>query len=158
MTLDGLPLFKPPYFRVTAIDMNKGERLWMSPLGNGPRSHRLLKDLNLGPLGGDYHRGSVLVTKTLLFVSTSALHSRGVPERAPWAKWADPEDDQTLIYVFDKSSGALLGKVPLEGLSAAAPMTYLHRGRQYLVVATGGGLTSELVALGLPEPAQESAR
>ena len=70
MTVDGLPLFKPPYFRVTAIDMNKGERLWMAPLGNGPRNHPLLKDLNLSPLGGDYHRASVLVTKTLLFVTT----------------------------------------------------------------------------------------
>jgi quinoprotein glucose dehydrogenase len=155
MTVEGLPLFKPPYFRVTAIDMTKGEHLWMSPLGNGPRNHPLLKDLNLGPLGGDYHRGSVLVTKTLLFVSMSALHSRGVPERAPWAKWADPEDDQTLIYVFDKSSGTLLRKVALEGLSAASPMTYLYRGRQYLVVATGGGLTSELVALGVPVTSQQ---
>ena len=105
MTVDGLPLFKPPYFRVTAIDMSKGERLWMSPLGNGPRNHPLLKELNLPPLGGDYHRGSVLVTKTLLFVSMSALHSRGVPELAPWAQWADPADARHLMYVFDKLSG-----------------------------------------------------
>jgi quinoprotein glucose dehydrogenase len=150
MTLDGLPLFKPPYFRLTAIDMSKGERLWMSPLGNGPRSHPLIKDLNLGPLGGDYQRGSVLVTKTLLFVTMSALHSRGVPERAPWAQWADPEDEKRLMYVFDKATGTLLRSIELEGLSAAAPMTYQHRGRQYIVVATGGGLNSEIVALGLP--------
>jgi quinoprotein glucose dehydrogenase len=149
MTLDGLPLFKPPYFRLTAIDMNKGERVWMSPLGNGPRNHPLLKDLNLGPLGGDYQRGSVLVTKTLLFVTMSALHSRGGPERAPWSKFADPDDERKLMYVFDKASGALLRSVELDGLSAAAPMTYVHNGRQYIVVATGGGLTSEIVALGV---------
>jgi quinoprotein glucose dehydrogenase len=154
MTVDGLPLFKPPYFRVTAIDMNKGEQLWMSPLGNGPRSHPLLKELNLPPLGGDYQRGSVLVTKTLLFVSMSGLHSRGVPERAPWAQWADPADERNLIYVFDKLSGTLVRTIELEGLSAAAPMTYVYRGRQYIVVATGGGLTSEVVALGLPATSQ----
>jgi quinoprotein glucose dehydrogenase len=147
MTVDGLPLFKPPYFRVTAIDMNKGERLWMAPLGNGPRNHPLLKDLSLPPLGGDYHRASVLVTKTLLFVTVSGLHSRGVPERAPWAQWADPADARNLLSVFDKTSGALLRTIELDGLSAAAPMTYLHQGRQYLIVATGGGPTSELVAL-----------
>ena len=154
MTVDGLPLFKPPYFRVTAIDMNKGEQLWMSPLGNGPRTHPLLKGLNLPPLGGDYQRGSVLVTKTLLFVSMSALHSRGVPERAPWAQWADPADARNLIYVFDKSSGTLLRAIELDGLSAAAPMTYMHGGRQYIVMATGGGLTSEIVALALPAAGQ----
>jgi glucose dehydrogenase len=152
MTVDGLPLFKPPYFRVTAIDMNAGERVWMAPLGNGPRSHPLLKDLNLPPLGGDFHRASVLVTKTLLFVTTSALHSRGVPERAPWAPWADPADARNLVYVFDKASGRPLHTIELDGLSAAAPMTYVHQGRQYLVVATGGGPTSELVALALGGP------
>jgi quinoprotein glucose dehydrogenase len=150
MTVDDLPLFKPPYFRLTAIDMNKGEHLWMAPLGNGPRRHPLLKDLDLPPLGGDYQRGSVLVTKTLVFVSMSALHSRGVPERASWSAWADPADDRNLMYVFDKSSGALLRAIEIEGLSAAAPMTYRYLGRQYIVVATGGGQTSEIVALGLP--------
>jgi quinoprotein glucose dehydrogenase len=154
VTLDGLPLFKPPYFRLTAIDMSKGERLWTSPLGNGPRTHPLLQGLGLGPLGGDYQRGSVLVTKTLLFVTMSALHSRGTPERAPWAKYADPDDERKLMYVFDKTSGTLLRSIELDGLSAAAPMTYVHRGRQYIVVATGGGLTSEIVALGLPAAAE----
>ncbi len=149
MTIDGLPLFKPPYFRVTAIDMSKGEHLWMSPIGNGPRNHPLLKELNVPPLGGDYQRGSVLVTKTLLFVSMSALHSRGGPEPAPWARWADPADMRNLMYVFDKSSGTLLKTIELDGRSAAAPMTYLYRGRQYIVVATGGGPTSEVVALAL---------
>mgnify|MGYP001422089015 CR=1 FL=1 len=147
MTLDGLPLFKPPYFKVTAIDMKKGETLWTSPLGNGPRRHPLLEGLNVPPLGGDYQRGSVLVTKTLLFVAMSGLHSRGVPEPAPWAKWTDPADARNLLYVFDKLSGALIRAVELEGLSAAAPMTYTHNGRQYIVVATGGGPTSEVVAL-----------
>ena len=149
MTLEGLPLFKPPYFRVSAIDMSAGEQLWMSPIGNGPRSHPLLRGLNLPPLGGDYHRGSVMVTKTLLFVSMSAMHSQGVPQRAAWAEWADPDDERVLFYVFDKQSGDLLHTMELDGFSAAAPMTYEHEGRQYIVVATGSGPGSGLVAMSL---------
>jgi quinoprotein glucose dehydrogenase len=150
MTLDGLTLFKPPYFRLTAIDMSKGDRLWMKPLGNGPLNHPLLKDLNLPPLGGPYHRGAVLVTKTLLFVSVSALASTGVPERPAWSQWGDPDDDRRLIYVFDKQSGQLLHTIELDSLSTAAPMTYLSGGRQYIAVAAGGGRTSEIVAMSLP--------
>lgn len=157
MTLDGLPLFKPPYFKVTAIDMKKGETLWTSPLGNGPRRHPLLQGLDLPPLGGDYQRGSVLVTKTLLIVAMSAVHSRGVPERAPWAEWRDPADERNLIYVFDKLTGSLIRTVELDGMSAAAPMTYVHAGRQYIVVATGGGPNSAIVALVIgPGPAGTS--
>ena len=149
MTLEGLPLFKPPYFRVSAIDMSAGSQLWMSPIGNGPRQHPLFRELNLPPLGGDYHRGSVMVTKTLLFVSMSAMHSQGVPQRAAWAEWADPDDELVLFYVFDKQSGNLLHTMKLDGFSAAAPMTYEYKGRQYLIVATGSGLDSALVALSL---------
>ena len=149
MTVEGLPLFKPPYFRVSATDMNAGEKLWMSPVGNGPQSHPLLRGLNLPPLGGDYHRGSVLVTKTLLFVSMSAVHSQGVPQRAAWSEWADPDDERRLFYVFDKQSGQLLHTMELDGFSAAAPMTYQHDGRQYIVVATGSGPGSGIVAMSL---------
>ena len=149
MTLEGLPLFKPPYFRVSAIDMSAGSQLWMSPIGNGPRQHPLFRELNLPPLGGDYHRGSVMVTKTLLFVSMSAMHSQGVPQRAAWAEWADPDDELVLFYVFDKQSGNLLHTMKLDGFSAAAPMTYEYKGRQYLIIATGSGLDSALVALSL---------
>ena len=58
------PLWKPPYSRMTAIDMNQGEHLWMTPLGNGDRFRRLpiLRDLNLPPLGGDSSRSGPLLT------------------------------------------------------------------------------------------------
>ena len=49
--MDGLPIFKPPYARVTAFDMNTGEHLWTAPVGNGPRNHPALKGLDLPPLG-----------------------------------------------------------------------------------------------------------
>ena len=130
--------------------MNTGEHLWMTPLGNGPRSHPLLRDLNLPPLGDPILGGSVLVTKTLLFVSVTHLFVFGHPQPVPWAEWTDPDVERKLIYVLDKDSGNILRVIDLEGLSAAAPMTYMHEGKQYVVVAVGGGEDSELVALSLP--------
>jgi quinoprotein glucose dehydrogenase len=150
MTLDGLPLFKPPYARVTAIGMNKGEHLWTAALGNGPRNHPLLKDLAVTPLGGSYGRGTVLVTKSLLFVGVSRVASTGGLDPPAWAQWADPDENRKVIYVFDKRSGALLREMELDTVSVSAPITYLHRGKQYIVMAAGAGLTDELVALSLP--------
>ena len=147
MTIDGLSIFKPPYARVTAIDLHKGEHLWMSPLGEGPQHHPLLEGLALPPLGDAVHRASVLVTKTLLVVNVSRLANNGLPQPPAWAEWADPDADQTLIFIFDKATGELLHEVEMDGLSAAAPMTYMHDGRQYIAVAVGGGMTSEVVAL-----------
>jgi quinoprotein glucose dehydrogenase len=158
MTIEGLSIFKPPYARVTAIDMNKGTLVWSAPLGNGPRNHPLLKGLSLPPLGDGIHRASVLVTKTLLFVNVSRLANNGLPQPPAWVKWADPDADRTLMYVFDKATGKLLHDVKLDGMSAAAPMTYLHNGNQYIVVAVGGGRSSELVALRLPDAKPSSGR
>ena len=80
----GLPLFKPPYGRITAIDLNKGDQVWMVPNGEGPRNHPLLKPLNL-PWLGNPGRSAPLVTKTLLFLGEgdpvmSSLGSRLRPE------------------------------------------------------------------------------
>ena len=150
LNLDGLPVFKPPYSRLTAIDMNRGEHHWMAPLGNGPRNHPLLRGLELPPLGDAIQGGSVLVTKTLLFVSVTRLGIGGAPASPAWAAWGDPDAGRKLIYVFDKQSGELLREVELDGLSAAAPMTYMHDGTQYIVVAVGAGESAELVALGVP--------
>jgi glucose dehydrogenase len=81
-----------------------------------------------------------MVTKTLLFVSAAPRPT----------EWSEPDAAKKLIFVFDKESGALLRSIDLDGLSAAAPMTYLHENKQYVVVATGAGPASELVALSLP--------
>jgi quinoprotein glucose dehydrogenase len=140
LTMDGLPIFKPPYSRVTAIDMNTGEHRWMAAIGNGPRNHPLLKGIAVPPLGEPFQAGvSALVTKTLLFVS-------GTPRPT---EWSDPNAARKLVFVFDKESGALLRGIELDALSAAAPMTYLHDGKQYIVIATGSGPASELMALSL---------
>ena len=151
LTIEGLSIFKPPYTSVTAIDMNAGELLWSSPLGNGPRRHPLLRELGLPPLGDEIHRTGALLTKTLLFVNAQRLNWSGTYVPPVWAEWGDPDMDRKLVYVFDKQSGDLLHTVELDGRSAALPMTYLHEGRQYIVVATGGSEFSEIVALALPE-------
>ncbi len=144
--IDDLPIFKPPYSRVTAIDLNRGEHAWMAPLGSGPRNHPLLKDLGLGPLGDQIHGGSVLVTRTLVFVSVTHLQFNGAPNPPRWARYGDPRADQKAIYVFDKATGQLLHTIE-HPMGAAAPMTFLHQGRQLIVFAAGGGEGSELVAL-----------
>ena len=118
----GLPLVKPPWGRVTAIDLNTGEHLWMTPNGHGPRDHPALAGLDLPMLGGG--RGAPMLTKTLLFVTQS--QGRG-------------EDNSPRINVFDKQTGELLGHVPLPDTAHGNPITYMVDGRQYIVVAVGGG-------------------
>jgi quinoprotein glucose dehydrogenase len=154
LAMDGLPIFKPPYARVTAIDMNKGVHVWMTPIGNGPRRHPLLKDVaNLPPLGDPILGAAPLVTKTLLFVGVTNLFVYGQPQPPAWARYADDDATHKLVYVFDKGSGAIVHVLSLAeqtNVSAAAPMTYLHDGRQYLVVASGGAENCELIAFALP--------
>lgn len=150
LTIEGLSIFKPPYSRVTAIDMNRGEHRWMAPLGNGPRKHPRLRDLNLGPLGNATQHGHVLLTKALLFVSVTYLTSPGDVVTPPWAEWGDADLLRKLMYVFDKKTGALVHEIELDNGGAAQPMTYLHDGKQYIVVATGASKNAELVALAVP--------
>ena len=146
MYVDGLPIIKAPYSRVTAIDLNTGDRAWMTPLGNGPRNHPLLKDLKLPPLGDSVLGAAPLVTKSLLFVGVTYTFVTGQPQPPPWEKWNDPGFLKKLVYIFDKKSGAIVHVLEGDSLSTAAPMTYLHKGKQYLVVATGNGEDSALVA------------
>jgi quinoprotein glucose dehydrogenase len=151
LAIDGIPIFKPPYTRLTAIDMNKGEQVWMKPIGNGPLAHPLLKDLGLtGPLGDFIDRASVLATKSLLFVGASRVGLNGLPQRPAWAKWGDADADRRLLYAMDKQSGEIKRVILLDNFSAAAPMTYMYGGRQFVVVAVGARENSELVALSLP--------
>ena len=113
----GLPLFKPPYSRMTAIDLNTGEHAWMVPNGNGDRirNHPLLRDLNLPPLGGDGY-GGPLLTKTLLI---SALTAGG-------------EDGGPRLVARDKATGEEVASVDLPAGAIGTPMTYLHQGKQYI--------------------------
>ncbi len=140
----GLPLIKPPYGVVTAIDLNKGTIAWQVAHGDGPRDHPDLKALNLPPLGASSHTflssGGPLVTRTLLFlnqVQTKADLSLSATE--------------FFMRAFDKKTGAVLWEHRMTEPPFGTPMTYFHKGRQYLVVATGGaGTPGRLVAFALP--------
>ncbi len=130
----GLPLFKPPYSRMTAIDLNAGEHAWMHPNGDGDRfrNHPLLRDLDLPPLGGEGHGGPVL-TKTLLVSALSAGGTEGGPR----------------LVARDKATGEIVGSVDLPGGAIGTPMTYMDGGTQYIALTVGGDVP-ELVAFALP--------
>jgi quinoprotein glucose dehydrogenase len=147
--LDGLPLLKPPYGRVTAIDLSKGDTKWVAAVGDGPRNHPLLKDLNLPALGAPI-RNAAMVTKTLLFVAMGAGNLGGgrnlpVGDRA----MSKVEIEPTKFRVYDKATGTPLWDMNAPARPLASPMTYLHQGKQYIVVAGGSGPSAELIAFAL---------
>ncbi|HSF14752.1 MAG TPA: PQQ-binding-like beta-propeller repeat protein [Vicinamibacteria bacterium] len=145
---DGLPLVKPPYGRITAINLNTGEHEWMTPLGSGPRDHPRLEGLNLPRLGWP-SRGFVLVTDKLLFAaqepeltgnysSTTNSFDFGGRTREP------------VLSVLDKTTGTLLTEIPLPANAGGSLMTYVLDSKPFVVVPVGGGgVPSELVALSL---------
>jgi glucose dehydrogenase len=120
----GLPLLKPPYGRITALDMNVGEKLWMVPNGDGPRDHPLLKDLHLPPLG-TIGRPAPLLTRSLLFVGESS--------DAVWAGVPGPSK----FRAYDKANGAVLWETTLPAGTTGGPITYEAGGKQYIVVPVG---------------------
>ena len=138
----GLPLVKPPYARITAIDMNAGEHVWMVPHGDGPRWHPDLKHLNLGPLGswgaGNVGGAGPLTTKTLFFAGQGA------------GGYAMDVDNKPKLRAFDKRTGRVLWEFEMPDSPHGNPMTYLAGGKQYIAVAIGQGASAELVALALP--------
>ena len=135
----GLPLLKPPYGTIAAIDLNRGEIVWNVPNGDGPRYHPLLKELNLPPLGQPGRAGPLL-TKTLLFVG----------EGDPTAVVTPPGGGGTKFRAYDKVSGTVVWETELNAGTTGAPMTYSIAGKQYIVVAIGSTThEAELVVFGL---------
>ena len=130
----GLPLLKPPYSRMTAIDMNTGDHTWMVPLGNGDRirNHPMLRHLDLPPLGGDSGGSGPLLTQTLLISALSAGGAAGGPR----------------LVARDKRTGVELGSVDLPTGAIGTPMTYMVDGTQYIAL-TIGGTPPEMVAFTL---------
>jgi quinoprotein glucose dehydrogenase len=136
----GLPLTKPPYGRITAIDVNRGEHVWMVPNGEGPRNHSLLKHLNLPPLGQS-GRAVPLLTKELLFLGEGSDVMAAMFPGAGGNKFR----------AYDKANGNVIAELDLPAGTTAGPMTYLFRGKQYIVVPVGDKTHSaEWVALSLP--------
>jgi quinoprotein glucose dehydrogenase len=148
---NGLPLFKPPFGRLTAIDLTTGDQAWVVPVGEGPRHHPQLAPLQLGRLGWD-RRSFPLVTRTLLFAAQMgpAGGRRPAVDR-PWVRIPRAVSDDPALQVFDKASGELVAKIELPENATGALMTYLVGGKQHIVVPIGGGtLPAELIALSLP--------
>jgi quinoprotein glucose dehydrogenase len=150
-SLDGLPLVKPPYGRLTGIDLNKGELKFTTAVGDGPRNHPLLKELNLPPLGAPI-RNAAMVTRSLVFVAMGAGNlggGRTLPVGGrPLSK---PEIEPTKLRVYDKATGAPIWDLEAPARPLASPMTYSHQGKQYIVVAAGSGTTAELIAFALAQ-------
>ena len=129
----GLPLTKPPYGRITAIDLNKGEILWQEPNGIGSpqvRSHPALAGVELPPLGGGLDL--VLVTKTLL------LSAQPTPNESGFFP----------LVARDKLTGEVIAEIELPGRAIGPPVTYLFEGEQYIGV-TVRGTPPELVVLNI---------
>ena len=155
--IQGLPLVKPPYGRVTALNMNTGELEWSVANGDGARNHPLLRDLDLPPLGIP-NRPAPLVTKSLLFVGEGSDAVVGtVPGGGGAYDGPDTGYDEswrwgTLFRAYDKSSGNTVFEIDLAAGTTGAPMTYMHEGKQYIVVAVSSRATDpEWIALGLSE-------
>jgi glucose dehydrogenase len=137
----GLPLLKPPYSEIIAMDMNKGEVVWRVADGGAPASVRdnpALKGLNLDfdNMGQIDIRPGALVTKTLLFSGESGTiaTSKGAAG----------------FRAYDKKTGKVVFEMSLPTLSTGAPMTYVQNGRQYIVIAVADpGKPAEMVALTL---------
>ena len=123
----GLPIFKPPYGRLVAIDLNRGDILWTAANGNGPRDHPAIKHLNLPPLGQG-GRASPLVTKTMVFLGEGGNNA---------VVALPPGGGGKMFRAYDKSTGQVLWEMELPGGTTGAPMTYIFDGKQYIVVAIG---------------------
>jgi glucose dehydrogenase len=141
LSVRGLPLAKPPYGRITAIDMNRGAIAWQIAHGDTPdniRNHPALKGLTI-PRTGRQGRIGVLVTKTLVIAGEGGFATQANGQRG------------ALLRAYDKATGADAGAVYMAAPQTGSPMTYLWNGQQYVVVAvSGGNYAGELIAFRLP--------
>ena len=139
---EGLPLFKPPYASITALDLNRGDLVWqVANGGRGPIDHPAIKHLNLDNLGTNA-RAACIVTKTLLIVTEGSGRS------------ASATGGGNGLRFLDKTTGAELHRVELPDQATGVPMTYRHNGRQYIAVAVGS-TPAQLVALALPQTSKD---
>jgi len=147
LDIDGLPIYKGPYGRITAIDLNQGTIAWMVPNGDGPRNHPLIKDLHLPPLGTP-GRPVPLVTKTLLFLGEASDAVMGHAGIAGAAKFR----------AYDKATGQVIWEKELPVGTTGGPVTYMAHGKQYIVLPIGGeGFGAGWVALAVA-PASEGVQ
>ena len=141
ITVRGLPLIKPPYGRITAIDLDQGEMVWQVAHGDTPdnvRNNPALKGLDIPRTGRTNGRIGTLVTKSLVIAGEPGFNTTANGRGA-------------LLRAYDKATGADAGAVYIPAPQTGSPMTYMRNGKQYIVVAIGGpGYSAELLAFRLP--------
>ncbi len=149
LNVQGLPIVKPPYSVLSAINLDRGDLLWSVPHGDTPdnvRNHPALRGLTI-PKTGQAGSVGLVVTKTLVIlgdsqVTTTPSHPRGAMLRA-----------------YDKTTGAEVGAVWMPAPQSGSPMTYSVDGRQYIVVAiSGGAYSGEYLAFSLPAGGRASSQ
>lgn len=137
-----LPMHKPPWGRITAIDLNSGDHVWVAPNGEAPdyvKEHPALQGVDLSKVGNP-ERSHMIVTKTMLVTGVGA----GMFNAGTFAGSPD-------LRMLNKATGDLIHSVELPAGTTGIPMTYMAGGRQFIVVAVGGrGYPAELVALAVP--------
>ena len=140
-SIDGFPMIKPPWGRITGINMNTGEIAWQIPHGEAPdniRNHPLLGGADIGRTGWPGRVG-VLVTKTLLVAGESGSYTTETGEVG------------AMLRAYDKATGDEVGAVYMTAPQSGSPMSYRVNDQQYIVVATsGGGQSATLLAYKLP--------
>jgi quinoprotein glucose dehydrogenase len=140
LTVRGMPLLKPPYGRITAYDMDKGEILWQVAHGETPdnvRNNPALKGLNI-PRTGQNGLVGVLTTKSLVIAGEPLFTTT-------------PNGRGAMLRAYDKASGKEVGAVFMPAPQSGSPMTYMLDGQQYIVIAvSGNGFPGELIAYRLP--------
>jgi quinoprotein glucose dehydrogenase len=142
LTVEGLPLMKPPYGVLVAISLEKGELMFQVPHGDTPdavRVHPRLQGLNI-PKTGQPGSVGLMVTKTLVILGDPQVTAPpGRPRGA-------------MLRAYNKQTGAQVGEVWMAAPQSGSPMTYSVDGRQYIIVAiSGGSYSGEYVAFALPQ-------
>jgi quinoprotein glucose dehydrogenase len=141
LSVHGLSIVKPPYGRITAIDLNKGDLVWQVAHGetaDDVKNNPALKGVTI-PRTGRPGRVGVLVTKTLAIAGDGGVFTTPSGQRG------------AMLRAYDKATGNELGAVYIPAPQTGTPMTYLHNGQQYIVVAvSGGNYSGELIAFKAP--------
>ncbi len=148
ISIEGIPLMKPPYGTITAIDLSKGTLVWQVVHGETPdaiKNHPLLKGVNIPRTGQSGILGT-LTTKTLVICGDCGLFTDETGRKG------------ARLRAYDKASGAEKGAVFMDKVQTGATMTYMHQGKQYLVCAQGSSYGADLVAYRLPGDAPTPVR
>jgi quinoprotein glucose dehydrogenase len=142
LTVQGLPLFKPPYGAITAINLDKGEIVWQVAHGETPdniRNNPALKGVNI-PRTGRAGNVGIVTTSTLVISGEAGFVTNPQGQRGAY------------LRAYDKATGKDAGAVFMPAGQTGSPMTYMLNGKQYIVIAVGGaGFPAELLAYKLPD-------